>query len=151
MVDEARILRGAAYRKLMGFARGLLREAKNRVETAQRALKQKEHAYCLRQSQEAVELALKAALRLKGVEYPKFHDVSDVLLMSVDRFPRWFSERIPHFAEISRKLTESREASMYGFEEVGQPPETLVSREAAEAAANSAREVFNACRRLSRR
>jgi len=135
---------------LMSFARSLLREAENRVETAQRALKEKKYAYCLRQSQETVELSLKAALRLKGIEYPKFHDVSEVLLRSAERFPAWFREHTSVFAEVSRKLAEKREASMYGFEEMGRPPDKLIDKQAAEAAFDNAREVFNACRKLFR-
>jgi len=113
-------------------------------------LKEKKYAYCLRQSQETVELSLKAALRLKGIEYPKFHDVSEVLLRSAQRFPARFSQLIPAFAEVSRKLAEKREASMYGFEEMGRPPDELVSKQEAKAAFDNALEIFSACRKLFR-
>jgi len=133
---------------LIRFAEGLLREAGHRIETARRALNQRKYAYCLRQSQEAVELSLKGALRLKGVEYPKFHDVSDVLLKSSELFPSWFSNQIDSFAKVSRNLSEKREASMYGFEELGQAPNQVVSRESARIAFESAHRVFRACRAL---
>lgn len=128
-----------------------MREAGYRIETARRALNQRKYAYCLRQSQEAVELSLKGALRLKGIEYPKFHDVSDVLLGSSELFPAGFSSKISEFAEVSRKLSEKREASMYGFEELGRGPNQLISRESARTAFNSAQEVFKACKALFKR
>jgi len=133
---------------LIGFGEALLREAGHRIETARRALRQRKYAYCLRQSQEAVELSLKGVLRLKGVEYPKFHDVSDVLLRSSGLFPVWFSNQIRFFAEVSRKLAETREASMYGFEELGQAPDQAVSRKSARIAFESAQKVFKACKTL---
>jgi HEPN domain-containing protein len=34
-----------------------------------------------------VELSLKAALKIVAVEYPKKHDVSDVLIQVRNRFP----------------------------------------------------------------
>lgn len=136
---------------MISFARALLREAENRVETARRAFRRRKYAYCLRQSQEAVELSLKAALRVKGVEYPKFHDVSEVLMKSAELFPPRFSQRIPSFAQVSRSLAEKREASMYGFEEIGQPPSQVVGKESARGALRDAEEVFNACRALFRK
>ncbi|MEM2746768.1 MAG: HEPN domain-containing protein, partial [Candidatus Caldarchaeum sp.] len=56
-------------------ARSLLNQSARRLETARRELKEGSLAYSIRSSQEAVELALKAALRLLGIEYPKKHDV----------------------------------------------------------------------------
>ncbi|MHC1628516.1 MAG: HEPN domain-containing protein [Candidatus Nezhaarchaeales archaeon] len=46
--------------------------------------------YALRLSQEAVELSLKASLRLVAIEYPKKHDVSNVLIEVKERYPEWF-------------------------------------------------------------
>jgi HEPN domain-containing protein len=43
----------------------------------------------VRLSQECVELSLKAVLKAVGIEYPKIHDVSDILIDFVDRFPEW--------------------------------------------------------------
>ncbi|MEM4141107.1 MAG: HEPN domain-containing protein [Nitrososphaeria archaeon] len=67
-------------------------EARRRLKTAENALKEKAYAYCIRQSQESVELALKAALRLVGIEPPKAHDVGPILLSEKERFPEWFRE-----------------------------------------------------------
>lgn len=61
------------------MARASVKQALERVETVRRALDEGHYAYAVRQSQEAVELLLKAALRLAGVEPPKWHDVGPVL------------------------------------------------------------------------
>ena len=53
------------------MARAYIEEAKRRIRTVKIALEEHAYAYCIRQSQEAVELSLKAALRLVGIELPK--------------------------------------------------------------------------------
>ncbi len=136
---------------MIRFAEVLLREAGNRIETAGRALRHKKYAYCFRQSQEAVELSLKGALRLKGVEYPKFHDVSEVLLRSSELFPSWFANKIPSFADASRRLVEKRDASLYGFEETKEKPGEAISKESAKAAFDNAQEIFKASKALFRK
>jgi len=68
------------------MAKSYLEEALRRIRTAKQALKDNAYAYCIRQSQEAVELALKGALRLVGIEPPKWHDVGPVLLDQISGF-----------------------------------------------------------------
>ncbi len=58
------------------MARAYIEEALRRIKTARLALEKGELAYCIRQCQEAVELSLKAALRMVRVEPPKWSDVS---------------------------------------------------------------------------
>ncbi len=69
------------------LAQAYIEEARRRIRTAEQALSEKAYAYCIRQCQEAVELLLKAALRLVGIELPKWHDVGPVLVRFQDRFP----------------------------------------------------------------
>ncbi|MEM4948830.1 MAG: HEPN domain-containing protein [Candidatus Jordarchaeales archaeon] len=104
----------------------------------------------MRQSQEAVELALKAALRVVGVEPPKWHDVSPVLLESRGRFPKWFDEKIDELASTSRWLRREREPSMYGDEESGLPPQKLYTKIYAERVLNEARNTVKLVHRLVR-
>jgi len=52
------------------MARSYLRQAEERVSHASEALLNGNYAFVVRQSQEAVELSLKAALRLVGIEPP---------------------------------------------------------------------------------
>ncbi len=130
------------------MARAYIEEAERRLRTARMALEEGAYAYCIRQSQEAVELLLKAALRLVGVEPPKWHDVGPVLVEYRDRFPEWFQEMIPELAAISRWLRREREPSMYGDEELGIPPTRLYTRPYAQKALESAHLVYNAVKRL---
>jgi len=55
---------------------------------------------------------LKAALRLIGLDVPKWHDVEPVLRREAARFPIWFQKEVRKLAQISRKLRRERELSM---------------------------------------
>jgi HEPN domain-containing protein len=102
----------------------------------------------IRQSQEAVELLLKASLRLVGIEPPKWHDVGPILRKEAQRFPEWFQQEIPRLARISRKLRREREPAMYGDEELGLPPEEIYDRDDAVEALQWASEVSRIVHRL---
>ena len=130
------------------MARSYIRQAEERIHHAREALQRGNYPYVVRQCQEAVELSLKAALRLVGVEPPKWHDVGPILRKEVHRFPQWFQAEIPRLARISRMLRREREPSMYGDEESGLPPDALYDREDAEEALRLAEEVFNAVVKL---
>jgi HEPN domain-containing protein len=68
----------------------------------------------VRESQEIVELALKAMLREIGIEPPKFHDVGPFLVESREKFPPEVQNSIARLAEISGYLRKERELSFYG-------------------------------------
>ena len=102
----------------------------------------------MRQCQEAVELALKATLRIVGVEPPKWHDVNPILGREKARFPNWFQELIEEFASISRSLRKERELAMYGDEEAGILPEELYTRRDAEKAISDAMKVIGSVKKL---
>ena len=128
--------------KLVKLAGSYMRQAEARVEDAEDAYNKENYPYAVRLSQEAVELSLKASLRLVGIEYPKIHDVSDILEISENRFPEWFRAEIPFLAETSRKLAKKRDVSFYGGEE------DLVSREDAEDSVERARKTVETCKKL---
>jgi HEPN domain-containing protein len=130
------------------MAESYLNQAGERLKHAEEALQRGNYPYVMRQSQEAVELSLKAALRVAGIEPPKWHDVGPILMQNRDRFPEWFKDKIPKIASMSRKLRREREASMYGDEETGLPPESLYTDEDAKEALSYADFVYEACRRL---
>jgi len=132
------------------MAKAYLEEALRRIRTAEQALREGAYAYCIRQSQEAVELALKAALRIVGVEPPKWHDVGPVLREERERFPKWFEEKIDSLSSTSRWLRREREPSMYGDEETGLPPQKLYTRGYAERAFKEAEEVVKTVLKLVR-
>lgn len=132
----------------MDMAKAYVEEAERRIRIAEIALREKAYAYCIRQCQEAVELLLKAALRLIGVEPPKWHDVGPVLIEFAERFPDWFKDKIPELAAISRWLRREREPSMYGDEELGLPPTKLYTEPYAAKAIEGARTVYTYVKKL---
>ncbi|MEM3961462.1 MAG: HEPN domain-containing protein [Sulfolobales archaeon] len=127
----------------ISMAQSYLRQAEERIRHAKEALDRGNYPYVIRQCQESVELLLKAALRLVGVEVPKWRDVGPVLRREAQRFPEWFQAEIPALARISRKLRREREPSMYGDEESGIPPDELYDRSDAEEALDYASKVYS--------
>ncbi|ABL78793.1 HEPN domain-containing protein [Thermofilum pendens] len=139
------------------LARSHINQALEIVRQATEALEGGNYPYVVRQCQETVELLLKAALRIVGIEPPKWHDVGPVLRRERARFPAWFQERVDELASISRSLRKEREAAMYGDEESGLPPEELYTRMDAEKALRDAkitlelvRQLYEEAARLSR-
>ena len=130
------------------LARDYMARAKSRLNSARAALDRKEYPDVVRYSQECVELSLKASLRFVGVEYPREHDVSDVLTEVAGRFPKWFRERVEELAGISRNLAVLRGPSTYGEEERGVPPSKLFGVREASAALTDAKNVFGLCSKL---
>ena len=72
----------------------------------------------VRESQEVVELALKGLLRHCGIEAPRIHDVSDVLLAESERLPAPLRPEVERLAHISRDLRRDRELAFYGAEDL---------------------------------
>ncbi len=132
----------------VAMARSYLKQAEEGIRHASEALRSGNFPYVMRQCQEAVELSLKASLRLVGIEPPKWHDVGPVLRQNANRFPKWFRSVIPRISSISRKLRREREPSMYGDEETGLPPEQLYTAEDASEALSFATEVYDLCYKL---
>ena len=128
----------------------MLAQASQRLETARRVSRKKKggKAYTIRSSQECSELALKAALRFVGVDYPKRHDVGRVLIEMHARFPSWFE--LGEIAEESTWLAERSERAMYGSESEDQGPESLFSKEEALTALKYARHIYGNSKRLVR-
>lgn len=132
----------------ISMARSYIRQAEERIRHAREALERESYPYVVRQCQEAVELLLKASLRLVGIEPPKWHDVGPVLKREKTRFPEWFQQEINTLARISRRLRREREPSMYGDEESGTPPDMLYDRLDAEEALRDAEYVSRVVVRL---
>jgi len=130
------------------LAKSNLRQAEERIRHAKEAVEEGNYPFVVRQCQEAVELALKASLRLAGIEPPKWHDVGPVLKRERDKFPKWFNEKIDELASISRSLRKERELAMYGDEETGVAPEELYIRSDAEYALKVAETVLSNVNRL---
>ena len=98
----------------------------------------------VRESQEVVELALKAMLRAHGVEPPRLHDVSDVLLAERENLPPAFTAQLDALVRISRELRRDRELAFYGAEDL--TPSGFYSKEDATKARDGARLTVRAVR-----
>jgi HEPN domain-containing protein len=90
----------------------------------------------VRESQEALELALKGLLRACGVEPPRIHDVADVLLAERERLPEPARAEVERLAALSRDLRRDRELAFYGAEDLTpsrfyRKPDATHAREAA--------------------
>lgn len=91
----------------------------------------------VRESQEVVELALKGLLRAVGIDPPRIHDVSDVLLAERARFPKVIQRQLETLAAGSRTLRRDRELAFYGAEDL--TPSGFYTQEDAVAARDIAR------------
>jgi HEPN domain-containing protein len=90
----------------------------------------------VRESQEALELALTGLLRACGVEPPRIHDVADVLLAERERLPEPARAEVERLAALSRDLRRDRELAFYGAEDLTpsrfyRKPDATHAREAA--------------------
>ncbi|MFX0163485.1 MAG: HEPN domain-containing protein [Candidatus Hodarchaeota archaeon] len=134
--------------KILRLAKSYMRQAGARVDDAEKALKEENYPYGVRLSQEAVELSLKASLRLVGIEYPKIHDVSSILKMVKDRFPDWFKDEVVFLVETSKNLSKKRGLSFYGIEVELLSPEDLITKDDAEDAVIRAKKAVELCEKL---
>lgn len=91
----------------------------------------------VRESQEVVELALKALLRASDVDPPRVHDVSDVLVAERARLPEGLLGHVDELCTVSRTLRRDRELAFYGAEDLS--PSRFYTRGDAEAALRGAR------------
>jgi len=98
----------------------------------------------VRESQETVELALKGLLRSCGVEPPRIHDVSDVLLAERARLPPPVRDALDDLTRISRDLRRDRELAFYGAEDL--TPSGFYSEEDARRARDGARRTVTLVR-----
>lgn len=120
------------------------------LEEAENAAAKGVYSLAIRRAQEAVELSLKAALRYLAIEYPREHDVSDVLLKVKETrsFPNWFKDRIEFMANVSSDLARKRGPAFYGNEKTFTPASQLFTKKEGLEALRNAKEVFKLCDRL---
>lgn len=119
-----------------------LRRAKVRLEALDVLFEGESWPDVVRESQETVELALKALLRASGIDPPRIHDVSEILLSQRSVLPSELSGELETLAEVSRQLRRDRELAFYGAEDL--TPSGFYSRGDAEDARAGARKVVEA-------
>lgn len=91
----------------------------------------------VRESQEIVELALKGLLRSCGIDPPRIHDVSEILLAERDRLPEPLQGDLEELARASKDLRRDRELAFYGAEDL--TPSSFYSQADAMQARDAAR------------
>jgi len=101
-----------------GLAADYLRRATIRLDAIAVLHAAESWADVVRESQEAVELALKGLLRASGIDPPRIHDVSEVLLRERERLPAAARDAATRLASVSRDLRRDRELAFYGAEDL---------------------------------
>ncbi len=126
------------------LAADYVRRAEIRLEALDVLFHHESWADVVRESQEIVELALKGFLRAHGVDPPRIHDVSNVLLAERARFPEAIQGDLEDLAAISRNLRRDRELAFYGAEDL--TPSGFYTRADGDRARNDARRLVAAVR-----
>lgn len=121
------------------LARDYVRRARVRLNALDVLFEAGSWADVVRESQEIIELTLKGLLRCRGIEPPRIHDVSAILLAERDRLPTELDCDVDWLADTSRELRRDRELAFYGAEDL--TPTDFYTRTDARAARKSARRV----------
>jgi HEPN domain-containing protein len=127
------------------LARDYLKRAEARLSAVKALQKEESWADVVRESQQVVELALKALLRHANVEVPRIHDVSGVLLEERRRLPAGIQGGLEELCEISKSLRRDRELSFYGSEDL--TPSEFYRKKDGDRAAADARKVVEAVKK----
>lgn len=100
------------------LAKDYLTRCKHRLVAIATLHKQESWADVVRESQEVVELALKGLLRHSGIEVPRIHDVSEIMLENAAQIDMKVRDELEKIAEISRTLRRDRELAFYGSDDL---------------------------------
>lgn len=100
------------------LAKDYITRADSRLAAIEALHKKKSWADVVRESQEAVELALKAILIEYNIDPPRIHDVSQVLKDNKNKLPEKFIQHLEKACEISKELRRDRELAFYGTEDL---------------------------------
>ncbi len=95
-----------------------LKRSHSRIRALQVLYQDQNWADVMRESQEVVELVLKAVLRHIGIDPPRVHDVSDILEAHQQLLPAGVQAELSQIMKISRSLRRDRELAFYGSEDL---------------------------------
>lgn len=98
------------------LATDYVQRAAVRVRAVQVLFEAESWADVVRESQEIVELALRGLLRSCGIDPPRVHNVSDVLVAERQRLPEALQSSVETLTDISRTLRRDCELAFYGTE-----------------------------------
>ena len=100
------------------LAANYLKRARMRIHAIEALISVSDFPDAVRESQESVELAVKGLLKLKGLGYPRAHDVSRLLRDGAIAGPLLTADEIADMERTSKALRRDRELSFYGDEDV---------------------------------
>ncbi|NUN07081.1 MAG: HEPN domain-containing protein [Bdellovibrio sp.] len=109
-----------------------IERAQVRIGAVEYLFSKKSWADVVRESQEIVELALKALLRDCNIDVPRIHDVSGILTEEKRKLPAAIHKDLDKICDISRSLRRDRELAYYGSEDLT-PSEFYKEKDAKEA------------------
>lgn len=133
------------------MAEDYLKRAGRCLQEAESAFRENDYPMAIRRSQECIELSIKGVLRALSIEFPREHDMSDVLVKVAWKeigSPNWFTARVEDLAKIMREITPKRGPAMYGFEKEMKPASAIFSQEDGMKATEDARFVFETCKKF---
>lgn len=119
------------------LARDYVQRAKIRLKALDVLFEAGSWADVVRESQEIVELTLKGLLRTGGIDPPRIHDVSQLLITERDFLPADLHDELEKLGKISRDLRRDRELAFYGAEDL--TPSGFYTQADAERARDGAR------------
>lgn len=113
-----------------------LKRCKHRLAALQILFDRESWADVVRESQEIVELALKALLMHCNIEVPRVHDVSQILNDHQTLLPKGIQKETARLSDISRQMRRDRELSFYGSQDLT-PGEFYKKKDAEKALADA--------------
>ena len=122
------------------LAADYLKRAASRIRAVETLAEEESWADVVRESQEIVEITLKALLRMHRIEVPRIHDVSPIILDNRDVFSVKIQANVEKLTRISKSLRRDRELAFCGSEDL--TATTFYSKEDADEALESARWVY---------
>ena len=100
------------------LAADYVKRARIRLKAIEVLMAHQSFADVVRESQEVVELTLKALLRKCGIESPRIHDVSGIMLQERARIPALIQPDVERLAAISKNMRRDQELAFYGSEDL---------------------------------
>lgn len=126
------------------LAADYIERAGHRLSALEVLMQKQSYADVVREAQEVVELCLKGLLRAANIEVPRLHDVSDILLNSVDILPVSVRPHVEQLTKVSRSLRRDRELAFYGSEDL--TPSEFYKEADASQALDDAKWVHSVCK-----
>lgn len=128
--------------KNISLVQDYIKRAEDRLDSIDLLYKKESWANVVRESQEIVELCLKAYLRHVNIEVPRIYDVSGTLQDNKNLLAGEVLKNLKKIVTISKSLRRDREIAFYGTEDL--TPSEFYSEEDASEARDSAKFVFAA-------